>query len=263
MMRAIGKLVLGMMLTGIFSCKKNAGPAPVVSGAPGYGDSILFAPNQSNDYIVTPSNTGHGTYTGFPEGIVIDANTGAINVTKSDAGLKYKITFSPAGSTDTFSTFVTISGINYLDGFYKLTTADSILHPVYNAAIGNPIPGLNNGSLFDIGSGCNSQGCNVNMANGAINLAQTVRNGVFGNVPSNNDRHEFDLNYTISDQSSQALKTIRVKLYYFNTISDVTQEVYDIISSRQGSIFLAGNAAAARPVKPARPRPPCIFIVSH
>lgn len=253
-----------LVATAVFlSCKKHtSGPAPA-TGGPNYGDSIFYVRNQPADYIVYPITTRTGTYIGFPEGIIIDANTGAINVTKSDAGLRYKVSFIQAGTTDTASTFITIAGINYQDGFYKLNTADSILHPVYNANTANIIPGINNGTLFDIGTGCNSQGCNVIVNNGDINLAQTVRNGVFGATPQNNDRHEFDLNYAINDPSNKTIQTIRVKLYYFNTMSDVTQEVFDIISSRVGTVLLAGRTAPAPPAKPARPRPPCIFIVSH
>lgn len=250
-------------VAGFFSCKKHTDTPVVTGGGPDYGDSILYVPNQQSDYIVSPLKARTGTYTGFPEGIIMDANTGAINVSKSDAGLKYKVSFIPAGTSDTFSTFITISGINYLDGFYKLNTADSILRPVYNANIASSIPGINNGTLFDIGTGCNNQGCNVLVNSGNINLAQTVRNGVFGTSPQNNDRHEFDLNYAINDASNKAIQTIRVKLYYFNTMSDVTQEVYDILSSRVGTVFLAGKIAQIPPAKPARPRPPCIFIVSH
>jgi hypothetical protein len=61
-------------------------------------------------------------------------------------------------------------------------------------------------------------------------------------------------------------------------MSDVTQEVYDIISSREGTIIDAASHAllTGLPVavnstvsvngsglKTAKPRPPCIFIVSH
>ena len=177
-------------------------------------------------------------------------------------------------------TVIVISGINFLDGFYKLTTADSVIRPLYNANANSLVPGVNNGTAFDIGSGCNSAGCNVNTVVGSINLAQTVRNGVFGATPSNNDRHEFDLNYEINDKSGKAPNTIRVKLYYFDSISDVTQEVYDIINSREGALFgvhprpipfassltsinsVDGQTAILGKAIP-KPRPPCIFILGR
>jgi hypothetical protein len=273
----------------IISCRKsidntsaNVPPGFKLS----YGDSVFYLQNQATDYIVQPAQAVSGQYIGFPEGIEIDPNSGAINVTKSETGLRYRISFIPTGRTDTFSTIVLLSGINFLDGFYKLNTADSIVKPVYNANVANSIPGVNNGSLFDEGSNCNSNGCTVNINSGFINLAQTVRNGVFGTKPTNNDRHEFQMNYRINDKSGKALNVLKVKLYYFDTMADVTQEVYDIISSRQGTLLrfnsfdnsaIAGFANGPGGIlstvngangvaginKPAKPRPPCIFLIAR
>ena len=266
------------------SCKKenNSNPTPPIV-TPGlsisYGDSIFYLNAQAADYAISPVKSQPGEYIGFPDGIDIDTKTGEINVTKSETGLRYRITFIPDGTNDSTSTEIVISGINFLDGFYKLTTADSVLKPLYNASFSNSIPGVNNGTIFDDGSGCNSAGCNVNTVLGSINLAQTVRNGVFGATPSNNDRHEFDLNYRINDKSGKSLNTLKVKLYYFDSINDVTQEAYDIINSRQGAIFgmnpkptpfqrmTSVNSTAIQTVllgqQLPKPRPPCIFILGR
>jgi hypothetical protein len=204
----------------------------------------------------------------------MNENTGEVNVSKSESGLRYRIWFKPNSSTDSINTIILISGVNFLDGFYKLTSADSIAKPVYNGNKINTIPGINNGSSFDEGSNCNSAGCTVNLSSGTINLAQTVRNGVFGSKPSNNDRHEFVMNYRINDKSNKSLNTLKVKLYYFDSINDVTQEVYDIISSREGTLLrgvsntqlgttLAGNGLNKPVGRPQKPRPPCIFILAN
>jgi hypothetical protein len=273
-----------MVLVILSSCKKeNTGgnpPPPPPGNDLSYEDSIFYLKNQASDYIVLPLQNRQGQYSGFPEGIDIDQNSGAINISKSETGLRYRISFVPAGTTDSIHTVIVISGINFLDGFYKLTTADSVIRPLYNANANSSVPGVSNGTAFDIGSGCNSAGCNVNIAVGSINLAQTVRNGVFGATPSNNDRHEFDLNYEINDKSGKAPNTIRVKLYYFDSISDVTQEVYDIINSREGALFgvqprpipfassmtsinSIGDQTAILGKAVPKPRPPCIFILSR
>ncbi len=255
-----------LLVAAICACKKNDGNPPVgpVNSDLQYTDSVFYVTGQPQDYIVMPVKALVGTYGGFPDGIDIDEKTGAVNVSKSETGLKYIITFIPAGKADTLFTFVTISGINYLDGFYKLNTADSVAQPLYNANRGAAIPGVGSGSSFDVGSGCNSQGCNVLPVNGGINLAQTVRNGVFGKEPANNDRHEFELVYSVNDRSNKATNKLNVKLYYFKTMADVTQEAFDIIASRQGTIINAANPPAlslAVKRKAAKPRPPCIFIV--
>jgi hypothetical protein len=279
------KMAIGLLLTYfVISCTKTAS-GPNNPGGPGtaadslsYGDTVFYLSTQANDYIVYPTLQRNGRYSAYPEGIVLDQNTGAINVTKSETGLKYRVSFTPAGSKDSLSVNLIISGINFLDGFYKLNTADSVIRPLYNANAKNNIPGIASGTQFDQGGGCNNNGCAVNIVNGQINLAQTVRNGVFGATPSNNDRHEFDLNYIINDKSNEAHNTIRVKLYYFDTMNDVTPECYDIISSREGTIidsytpWLSGLSITASnsrttvlgtTTKSASPRPPCIFIVSR
>ena len=279
-------ILIIILLVGAISCKKDNNSTtnpPVVPQPPSlsisYGDSVFFLNPQVTDYVISPVKMQSGQYFGFPEGIDIDDKTGEINVSKSETGLRYRITFVPDGTTDSINTDIIISGINYLDGFYKLTTADSVLKPLYNASFNNPVPGVNNGTIFDDGSGCNSAGCNVNTVVGSINLAQTVRNGVFGTTPSNNDRHEFELNYRINDKSSKSLNTLKVKLYYFDSINDVTQEAYDIINSRVGAILGVGskptpfqrmtsvNSIAMQTVvlgqQTPKPRPPCIFILGR
>ncbi|MEO8416607.1 MAG: hypothetical protein ABI472_23280 [Ginsengibacter sp.] len=264
-------LIVSLLFSALFndSCKKSGGTTdpvtPPTQSVFSYGDSVLYQKNQSNDYVVTPSNSLTGKYISFPGGLVIDGNSGAINVTRSETGLKYMVAFIPKGSIDTAFEFVTLSGINYMDGFYVLTGNDSIAYPVYNAQPGVTIPQLNNGSLFDVGGNCNSQGCTVNTGSAAINLAQTVRNGVFGATPSNNDRHEFDLNYQVNDKSNRAANKLRVKLYYFKTMSDVTPEAYNIINSRLGTIINQSNTVPSPNLiaAAAKPRPPCIFIVGR
>ena len=242
-----------------------------------YADSVFYLQPQSTDYIVFPRQTQTGEYFSFPEGMELDKKTGAINVSKSETGLKYRVSFVPNGQSDTVTSIVLLSGINYLDGFYRLSTNDSIAKPVYNAVVNNPVPGINNGSIFDEGSGCNSNGCKVDVVNGQINLAQTVRNGVFGTKPANNARQEFELNYRLNDGSKKASNTLKIKLYYFDSMNDVTQEVLDIISSREGAIFRLYNPSStgdllsanidlrisSQPIKNAKPRPPCIFIVKN
>jgi hypothetical protein len=261
----------------VFSCSKDdsSTPDPVIppDAKLSYGDSIFYLQDQAADYIVTSNQTVAGRYTGFPEGIEIDANTGAINVSKSETGLRYRVSFKPNTSADSISTMIVISGVNFLDGFYKLTTDDSIAKPIYNANRQNLIPGTNNGSIFDEGSNCNGAGCNVNVALGSINLAQTIRNGVFGTKPANNSRQEFVMNYRINDKSKKSLNTLKVKLYYYDSINDVPQEVYDIIADRQGTLLrnLLPNPAQSnasgnllsRPVGSKKPRPPCIFILAR
>lgn len=274
MFRRLTILCLVAFTATMVACDKTStGPDPDPNPNPNpnpnplklsYGDSVFFYTPQAEDHIILPTVARSGTYIGFPDGIEIDGLSGAINVSKSEAGLKYKVSFIPTGKTDTVVTYITIAGINYLDGFYNMSSADSIISPIYNASPGKAIPGINSGSLFDIGSGCNSQGCKVNVSDGSINLAETVRNGIFGNKPANDERKEFELVYSLNDNSKKATVSLKVKLYYYETVNDITPEAYAIIAERQGTLFLNGvNTPVATQAKVGKPRPPCIFIVGR
>lgn len=267
-------VLVAVLCFALIRCTKEDNPTPPID-PPGngdtttlsfkYQDSVFYLKPGQEDYTVSPVTSRAGEYIGFPEGIEINEKTGVINVSKSETGLKYLVSFIPQGSSDTLKTYITISGINYLDGFYVLDDGDSIANPVYN---GNPalsIPGINDGSVFDKDAGCNDNGCNVIPENAKINLAQTVRNGVFGDKPANNDRHEFELVYQINDKSDKATNKLKIKLYYFKTMDDVTPEAYDIITSRDGTILSSRTAAfkITESQKTAKPRPPCIFIVGR
>ena len=234
-----------------------------------YGDSIIYLKPQSNDYIVYPTEHRTGTYSGFPDGIEIDDNNGAINVSKSETGLRYRITHvSPSGNVTT--AMIVISGITFTDHFYYLTQGDSLAKPVYNADKNRLLPV--SGSIFDEGNNANSGGCSVTTTNGQINLAQSVRNGIFGSNPQNDVRKDFDINYRLNDQSGKSLNKLRVRLYWYNTITDVPADLWEILNDRQNQgVFLGMNnsnagSSTARGVSAiavAKPRPPCIIIVGQ
>lgn len=256
--------------TFLLSCKKdntsNSMPYQL-----SYGDSILYLKAQASDYIVYPMEQRAGQYLGFPDGIDIDAVTGAINVSKSETGLRYRITYvSPQG--DTSKTMVVISGINFLDKFHHLSQGDSIAFPIYNASLARVLPV--NGSTFDEGNNANSGGCSVKTLNGQINLAQTVRNGVFGLTPQNDAHQEFDIFYRLNDNSDKSLNKIRVKIYYYNTMNDVAPDLLQTLQDRENDgVFLGtkyepiqNNSSTLRTssiAKAAKPRPPCVIIIAN
>jgi hypothetical protein len=128
--------------------------------------------------------------------------------------------------------------------------------------------------LHLIGLGCNHEGIAVSTTDGRINLVQTIRNGFFGRYPDNGTRKEFQLNYSIHDNSQQALNGLKIKLYYFETMNDVTPDLLKLLQDRQGTVFgantnvyseeiLSSAAGVSGVFKAAKPRPPCIFIIGR
>lgn len=242
------------------SCNKSNNTVDAQPYKLGYGDSILYLQPSAGDYIVFPTSQRTGTYAGFPDGIEIDDRTGAINISKSETGLRYRITHTAADGTKT-ETMVVLSGITFKDHFYKLSTGDSIASPVYNASENRVMP--LNGSSFDEGNVANGGGCSVKTDNGKINLAESMRLGVFGSNPRNDDQKEVEIKYRINDGSGKSLNKLKVKLYLYDTMADVPQYLWDILNGRiSDGVFLKGETAA-RIEQLAKPRPPCVIIVDH
>jgi len=249
------------------SCNKKDSEVPYSLS---YGSSVIYLKNQPGDYIVYPLQSKPGTYSAFPEGIELDDNTGAINVTDSETGLRYRIMHTSVNG-DTTSTIVLLSGIQFVDKFYNLSQNDSIAFPIYNGSSANPLP--LNGSSFDENNNANSGGCSVTTTNGQINLTQTVRNGIFGAVPQNDVRKDFEIEYRLNDESGKALNKIKVRMYWYNTMADVPADLWQILNDRQSQgVFLGmnnpalGNASTARSAMAtalAKPRPPCVIIIGQ
>jgi len=258
-------LIGTLMLIFFISCNKNGDQGNGLYQL-SYGDSILYLRPVTGDYIVSPTIHRPGTYTGFPEGIEIDEKSGEINISKSETGLRYKITHTaPDGIITT--TKVVLSGITYTDHYYHLSAGDSIASPVYNASKSRILPV--NGSSFDDGNLANGGGCSVKTTDGQINLAETVRNGVFGSTPQNDVRKDFDIFYRLNDESGKTVNKLRVRLYYYNTMADVPQDLLQTLQDRSDlGVFLRGNGttastSASRINKEAKPRPPCVIVIGQ
>jgi hypothetical protein len=264
-------LILAISLTIILSCNKT--PTGDQQSVISYGNSVFYI--KAGEYSIYPVKSQPGTYSAFPdEGIDLDENSGAIRIKGDDnniyTGLKYKIIHT-APNGDTSSTMIMISGIQFLDQFYRLSQNDTIAFPIYNGDAANAIP--LSGSSFDDGGTANTGGCSVKTTNGQINLAQTVRNGIFGVTPQNDAKREFDIEYRLNDQSGNAKNKIRVKLYYYNTMADVAPDLLQTLNERQQQgVFLGmnntnfenGSAARTASISAiAKPRPPCVIIIGQ
>ncbi len=232
-----------------------------------YADSIIYLKPSAGDFIVNPVTTAPGVYSGFPDGIEIDDNTGAINVSKSETGLRYRITHTAPDGKIT-ETKVILSGITFKDHFYYLSNNDSIALPIYNANPSRVLP--LNGSVFDEGNLANSGGCSVKTDNGKINLKETIRNGVFGFPPRNDAQQTFEIRYRINDASGKTENRLKVLLYWYDTINDVPQYVWDILNDRtsQGVFLRQGiTTPAINDILGvdgvAKPRPPCVIIIAN
>lgn len=275
MIKKFAIAVYSLVIIFIAGCKKSGTDSPAAYKL-SYGDSVFYIRNAAGDYIISPTEvkTG-GSYTGFPEGIEIEETNGQINISKSETGLRYRITYKNTSTGDSSSTIILISGINYYDKVYNLSNNDTTALPVYNASMSRSIP---SNSIFDEGNGCNGVGVAVDVNAATINLAQTVRSGLFGVIPKNGEVREVEMKYRVNDGSNKSLNSLKVKLYYFNTAADISPEYIQLLKDREGTILGANTGSGLTGITPeiisgtagsgtfqgfARPRPPCIFIVGR
>jgi hypothetical protein len=249
------------LLTGIitFSCKKSD-VSQSASSQLSYGDSIFYIQNQTNDVIVSPVNPKTGIYSSFPQGLVIEPTTGVINVSQSESGIKYRINFQ-GQSGDSSTTYVIISGINFPDHYYRIESADTMALPVYNANPANVIP---TGS-FDDDHVANNSGCAIKTDDGKIDLAESIRNGLFGDTPKNNTRKDFEVKYRLDDRSGKAQNKIKIQIYYYDRMSDVPQSLQQTVQDHQAMTILPNNStiSSGTIAASAKPRPPCIVVIGH
>jgi hypothetical protein len=263
-----------------FACKKDSSspsvtpvtPVPPTGGTINksiYADSLLFI--QSLNSTVKPVTTQTGTYTAIPEGLKIDETTGEIDVNKSETGLKYRVTFTPT-SGDVQTSTVIVSGINYEDKIYNLSKGDSIAQPIYNADTKLALPGADKSNVFDEAGGCKKAGIVVNGSDAKINLALSVRNQSIDTGAT----EQVKLAYRINDGSNKTLNGLEVKIYFYRTASEIPKYLTDLIAERK-TVILNTNSTpvvshahtpalaslATNSSRPARPRPPCIIVVSR
>ena len=73
-------------------------------------------------YIPRITRESLGTYLSWPDGLKINSDTGAINLTQSETGQRYSIAFVKNGTTDTCMSQLIVAGAAYMDSVYVLVT---------------------------------------------------------------------------------------------------------------------------------------------
>ena len=239
-------------------------------GAPSYGDSIIFMQPSTTDYIVKPINhPDTGTYFAWPQGMTIDKNTGAINVSKSEGGLRYKIGYVRKGTIDTCLQTLILAGISYEDSLYVLNNDERYAKPYYNAdptlapvCSGSGVPG-GSACSFDINGQANSQHVVIDHNSGFIDLKNTA-SGAFGLIPLNGTTVTTTFAYQLGDNSNMATQYITVKLIYYNKKSDVPPSllaaVTDKLNKILNQVLLINLGNTSQQMNYGNPRPPIIIV---
>jgi hypothetical protein len=242
----------------------GSNPAPGCPVAPIYGDTIIFTqPTSGPDYVVNPVNPpGTGKYFSWPVGMVLNQNTGAIDLTQSQTGMKYMIGFVADGSKDTCLSYLVVGGAAYYDSVYVLADNDTTASPYFEA---NPyLPNIcqNGGCTFDVNGAAAAKKVIVNKTTGVIQLDKTLNGtgllslgGAFGLLPQDGSVITVPIYYKLNDGSNQALQSITVQIEYYNSASSINSGLLGGIVNSLNSL-LSGNLISTS----ANPRPPLLII---
>ncbi|HEX3934819.1 MAG TPA: hypothetical protein VHW43_09080 [Puia sp.] len=244
----------------------NSAPSSSCPLSPIYGDTIIFTqPTGGPDYIFNPvNNPGAGRYFSWPVGMVMNQNTGAIDLTTSQTGMKYAIGFVKAGTTDTCMSTLIVGGASYYDSVYVIADNDTTATPYFEA---NPyLPNIcaGGGCTFDVNGAAAAKKVIVDKTTGVINLGLTLQpkglagllGGAFGLLPQNGSSITVPIYYKLNDASNQALESISVQIEYYDSESQVSSGLLGGVLNSLNSL-LSGNLISTG----ANPRPPLIIIV--
>jgi hypothetical protein len=252
------------------TAKPPAYPQSGVTGcsyAPNYGDTIVFPqPTNGSDYIIKPiNNPGAGKYFAWPIGMAIDSATGAIDLTKSETGLKYVIGFVKAGTTDTCLNPLIIAGASYMDSVYVVSSGQNQAMPYFDANpnLTNVCNGPGNPCSFDVTGSAANQKVIVDPNSGQIDLTKTLNGtgllgGAFGVLPVNGQVITTTIYYKLNDSSKNALQHIDVQVEYYDNPSLISSGVLGAVTMKLDNLT-SGNLISNY----ANPRPPLIIIVRH
>lgn len=248
-----------------------------------FSDSLYFISAAASN-LVRPINELNGKFSAFPDGLALDSLTGAIDINASETGLTYRVEFSPTNGAAPCTTLLTIGGINYLDEVFVLDQGQQFARPIYNGSANGLIPcddddddddddnDDDDDCEFDVdgpdGTNLADIGIEIDDDTGALDLQKTLENNIFGASPLNGATNDFTLYYRISDQSLGALNQIGVRLFYFETMVDVPQQLLEEIEDKRSSLLnqtpSTENLRTTRvPLTNRRPRPPYLVIVAR
>ncbi|HXB08836.1 MAG TPA: hypothetical protein VNW04_17035 [Puia sp.] len=229
---------------------------------PIYGDTLVFPQPSGGDYIINPvNNPGPGKYFSWPVGMVLDQNTGAIDATLSQTGMRYIMGYVRQGTHDTCLSQLILGGASYYDSVYVFANGVTTAPPYFEANPYLPSVCANGGCTFDVTGSAKAQKVIVDKNTGVIDLQKTLNGtllglgGAFGLIPVNGQSLVTTITYKINYGSNNALQQIQVQLVYYDSKSLISGGLLGGIVNALDNV-LSGNVISTS----ASPRPPLVIM---
>lgn len=274
--------ILSLNILAFISCKRvdpNERNLDAICEAFSYSDTVFYINDASSNKILPQQNL-NGIFSSVPEGLALDSLTGEININASETGLKYRVIFTPRNTSLNCEFELVISGVNYLDKIYVLDQQELIAFPVFNGDSSgiSPCPEDDDDGDDDCkfdedgpdGTDLSDIGIEVSASTGEIDLEQTISNNAFGINPANGSTLDVTMYYRLNDSSLRALNSLDLRLFYFETLSEVPQSLIDEIEEKNKQLLGLNkanshysNARISQDNLRVKPRPPYLIIVAR
>ncbi len=224
-------------------------------GSPFYGDSVIYPSGNfgSPDEWISPVNSpAPGSYYAWPDGLVINDSTGAINITRSETGQRYYIGYVKKGTRDTCLNTLIISGAAYLDSIYVQNKAvKNMAQPYFNANSKlNNLCDQEGQCQWDLSGNANKQKIQLDEHTGIIDLDKTLQNGAFGKTPANGTTLNAVV-YYILDDHNHALQSMQIRLMYYDRVSlipvDLVTKIRNQRTDAMGNQILNNPSGTVKP----------------
>ncbi|MFN3802038.1 hypothetical protein [Belliella pelovolcani] len=274
-------ILLSLSILAFISCKRvdpNERNLNAICEAFSYPDTVFYINDASSNKILPQQNL-NGNFSSIPEGLALDSLTGEIDINASETGLKYRVSFTPTNSNQSCELDIVISGVNYLDKIYILDQQELIAFPVFNGDSSgvSPCPEDDDDDDDDCkfdedgpdGTDLSDIGIEVSAASGEIDLEQTISNDAFGINPTNGSTLDVTMYYRLNDNSLRALNSLNLRLFYFETLTDVPQSLIDEVEEKNNQLLGLNsansyiNARISQDNLRVKPRPPYLIIVAR
>jgi hypothetical protein len=233
-----------------------------------YGDTIFSASvigNEKRIYpVIRPGKPGY--FMANLPGLDIDSITGRINISRSESGLRYEVFYVSQTKTILASTSITITGIDYQDRIYDLSSGSpeqQFAVPIYNMSPGLPMPCATgasdckfdetdlNGDLTPDIIGARNSKLAIDTASGIIDLKKSLEAGIFG-APAlgnpaalNGRKKDVTIYYRLKDGNTRSLKKITIRLVYYQSVALIPESMQLEINSRNQRYVLEPGSASS------------------
>ena len=235
-----------------------------------FNEQVVYFPSSKEKRMLYPmENQNMYNYGAFPNGLSINPNTGVIDLSKSEPGLKYHIYRRDGVTPDTCWSSISVAGLNFDSGIISRDSLSVIgLQPIYSKSKTIPV----NFTLIDIDerwaglpgiSTLSKENKNSNLMafcpeTGRLKLKPTA---LQLHRKAHKDGYlKVDIRYTMECEGEQATDTLTVKVYFFENTDEVPQYLKNEVKYKHEVLFPTNESIELRSSK-FIPRPPTVVIV--